>query len=272
MLTMVTATNDAYGDLLLPLFDASNGYSVKDVEGIGPVKATLTSTSLAQLDGGKLNNARREQRNITMKLGLETDWVTNSVSGLRRQLYQWFSPKANVTFGLYEDDQLFGTAQAVVESCEPNMFSADPEVDISLICEDPDFYGDTIPVAGMTTSSETTQEIIYDGSSDAGIVFSMTFVENATSVYMYNTRPDKQIQVLNLEGSFTAGDILTINSVPGQKAAVVTTAGLPKSVLSYLHTRSDWITLQPGSNLFRVYYVGTSTPFTLEYTNAYGGF
>lgn len=272
MLTQVSASNDAFGDLLLPLFDASNGYSVKGVEGIGPVKATLTSTTLAQLDGGRLNNARREQRNITMKLGLETDWATNSVAGLRRQLYKWFSPKASLIFGLYEDGEPFATTEAVVESCEPNMFTADPEMDISLICEDPDFYGDTTAIAGMTVNDESTQEIIYDGSSDTGVVFSMTFVENATSVILFNTRPDKNIQVLNLEGAFSTGDILLINSVPGQKVAKVTSSGLPRSVLSYLHTRSDWISLQSGSNLLRVYYNGTHTPFTLEYTNKYGGF
>jgi hypothetical protein len=272
MLTQVSATNDSFGDLLLPLFDASNGYSVKGIDGLGPVKATLTTTTLAQLDGAKLNNARREPRNITMTLGLETDWKTNSVSQLRRQLYQWFSPKAELIFGLYEDGEPFGTTQAVVESCEPNMFTSDPAVDISLLCMDPDFYGDIIPVAGMTTNTPTTTEIIYAGSADAGIEFSMTFAGSATSLILYNTRPDRQIQVLDFEGAFSAGDILTVNTTEGQRSAVLTTAGLPKSVLSYMRTGPNWIALQPGSNLFRAYYTGVPTAWTIQYATKYGGF
>lgn len=272
MLTMVSAQNDANGQLLLPLLDSSGGYSVKGIEGLGPVKATLTSTVLAQLDGARLNNKRREPRNITMKLGLETDWVTNSVASLRRDLYQWFSPKDEIIFGLYEDDEPFATTVATVESCEPNMFTADPEVDISLLCYDPDFYGDSFEVDGSTVSSGITQEVVYTGTSDAGVIFSIQFAEDANSILIYNTRPDRTIQVMDLEGAFTAGDVLTVNTNPGEKSAIRNVAGLPISVLSYMGARSDWISLQQGSNLFRVYYTGSVTPFTLSYTNKYGGF
>lgn len=272
MLTMVSAQNPAAGELLLPLLDSSGGYSVKDIEGLGPVKATLTSTTLATLDGARLNNKRREPRNIILTLGLETDWVTNTVAGLRRDLYKWFAPKSEIAFNLFEDDEPFGSTLAVVESCEPNMFTADPEVVISLMCFDPDIYGDVIEIDSSTVADETTQEIVYAGTTDAGIIFEMTFVENATSVILYNTRPDGNIQVLNLEGAFSTGDVLTINTIPGQRSATRNASGLVSSILSYLHTRSDWISLEQGSNLFRAYYNGTVTPFTLTYTNQYGGF
>lgn len=272
MLTMVSAENDAAGQLLLPLFDSSAGYSVKDIQGLDPVKATLTSTPLAQLDGARLNNAKREPRNITIKLGLETDWVSNTVAGLRRDLYQWFSPKSQLTFGLYDDDVPFGTTLATVESCEANMFSADPEVDISLLCFDPDFYGDTFTFLGSTVVDTSTQGIAYNGTSDAGIIFSITFSESASSIIIYNTRPDRNIQVMDIEGAFTTGDTLTINTNPGQKSAIRSVAGLPISVLSYVHTRSDWISLEKGNNLIRVYYTGSITPYTLTYTEKHGGF
>jgi hypothetical protein len=51
MLTMVTVQNPS-GTLFLPLTDASQGYVVKDIQGLDPVKASLASSTMAQMDGG----------------------------------------------------------------------------------------------------------------------------------------------------------------------------------------------------------------------------
>src|SRR5450756_1275481 len=92
MLTMVEITNQRNGTLQLPLLDASAGYVVRDVEGLSPVKATLTSSSMAQEDGAQPQNATRTTRNILLKIGLEPDYVTNDVQSLRSDLYDYFMP------------------------------------------------------------------------------------------------------------------------------------------------------------------------------------
>lgn len=273
MLTMVSATNERNGTLLLPLMDASGGYSVKDIQGLNPVKATLVSTSLAQQDGASLNNARRETRNITMSLGLESDFVTNTVSQLRRQLYSYFSPKSAITFSLYEDDVFWGSAVAIVESCEANMFVADPQIDISLICNDPDFYApDVTSIDSFTVSDASTQTITYEGTTETGILFTLTFLEAATGITLNNTRPNGSLDLLELDGPFANGDVLTVNTNDRQKSLILSTAGHPQSVLSYLGSRSEWIKLQPGDNLFRAFYNGTTTPFNIQYTAKFEGF
>lgn len=273
MLTMVSATNLQNGTLLLPLMDSSGGYSVQDVEGLGPVKATLVSSSLAQQDGAKLNNVRRESRNITMILGLESDFVTNTVAQLRRQLYSYFSPKSEITFSVYEDDEFWGSTSAIVESCEPVMFSADPQVAISLICNDPDFYAPEVTsIDSFTVDDTSTQTITYEGTTETGILFTLTFLEDATGITLNNTRPDGSLDLLELDGAFSNGDVLTINTNDSQKSLILSKAGHPQSVLSYLGTRSEWIKLQPGDNLFRAFYNGTTTPFNLQYTAKFEGF
>ena len=103
---------------MLPLLDSSGGYSVKDIQGLDPGKASLVSTMLAQMDGGQLHNARRDPRNITMKLGIESDYLTNSVAGLRSGLYDFFMPKQSATLGFYFDDVLTALTTVTVMGAE----------------------------------------------------------------------------------------------------------------------------------------------------------
>jgi hypothetical protein len=274
MLTMVSAQSSGGDTLLLPLMDSSGGYIVKDIQGLDPVKATLVSTAFAQLDGAQLHNARRETRNIVMKLGLEPDYISNNVASLRTDLYKFFMPKSMITFSLYADDVLWGTTETVVETCDNNMFSADPEVDISLICYDPDFYApDPVTLSSSTVSSSTTTEIDYEGTSDTGILFTITFPGPYSGISLYNRRPDMITDTIDLSASFLAGDVLEINSNPLSKGVTIIRSGLRiPSLYSLNYPQSSWISLKQGSNLFRAYLPGASIPFSLEYTPKYGGF
>jgi Phage tail protein len=273
MLTMVTVQNIRTGTLLLPLMDSSGGYAVEDIQGLDPVKATFVSSSQAQMDGAQLHNKRREPRNILMKLGLKPDYVTNSVASLRSNLYRYLMPKSTVIFSLYSDDVLWGTTEAEVESLENNMFTADPVVDISLICYDPDFHAPSPTlIEAQTVSDATTQSIEYDGTSDTGIIFNIAFPRASSEIRLYNIRPDLIDNMLDIDGSFLLNDILTINTNKGQKSVTINRSGLIIPALYYLASGSSWITLTQGINQFRAYHSGTPIPFDLEYTKKYGGF
>jgi Siphovirus-type tail component, C-terminal domain len=269
---MVTIQNAQSGTLILPLADFSGGFIVKDIQGLDPVKATLTSSALAEIDGAQFQHARREPRNITMKLGLEPDYVTTTVASLRSELYDYFMPKSAVTLGFYFDDVLYATTVGVVESMENNMFTADPQVDISLMCYDPDFYApDPVVVNGTTVSDATTHEIDYEGTSDTGIVFTLTFPGTASELWLYNTRPDNVMNLFRVSGSFLANDIFQVNSNPGSKSVTINRGGTKFSVLYYLDAGADWPSLMRGPNLFRAYASGAGVPYTVVYTPRYGG-
>lgn len=273
MLTMVTAQSPQAGILALPLQDSSAGYSVKDIQGLDPVKATLVSTQLAQMDGAQLHNARREPRNIIMKLGLEPDYVSTSVASLRKALYGYFMPKSKVTLGFYFDEVLTGLTDAIVETADNSMFSADPEVTVSLISYDPDFLApDPVIVNANTVNSNATVTISYPGTSDTGIIFTVTFPVTASAIRIYNTRPDNVLQSVDIFGSFLANDQLIIDTNPGSKSVTVIRAGNRIPALYYM-LPSTWIALQGGDNKFRAYYTGASPlPYTVQYTTRYGGF
>lgn len=272
MLTLVEATNVRSDTLALSLLDASNGYVVKDIQGLDPVNASLTTSTMAQRDGAQAQNARRDTRNITIKLGLEPDYLVSTVDSLRSALYGWFMSKALVDLALYKDDVLFAITSGQVESCENNMFSADPEVDISIICYDPDFYGPSAVTSSSGTVSTTdTTAINYEGNSDAGVIFTLSINRTMSDFTLYNTAPDNTLQSFIVNGSFVAGDVVRINSIPGQKSITLTRSSITSSILFWMDTSSSWITLQKGANNFRAFATGATIPFTLSYTPQYGG-
>jgi hypothetical protein len=271
MLTLVEVTNPRGDTLRLPLLDASAGYSVREIDGLDPVTASLTSSAMAQLDGAQFQNARRDLRNITMKLGLEPDYVETTVQSLRAGLYSYLLPKLNVQLAFYLDDVLYVTALGQVESFENAMFSADPEVDISILCYDPDFYGvEEQTLNGFTVSNSDTETISYEGTSDTGVIFELDVNQTLHNFSVYNTTPDNEVQVFNVAGSFLSGDILTINSIPGMKSFTLKRGGVVSSAMAYMDQTSEWITLKNGDNQFRVFAAGVTIPYSVTYTPKFG--
>jgi len=259
---------------MLPLV-SSNGITVRDIEGLDPVAATLSTSSIAQRDGAEPQNAHRDPRNILMKLGLEPDWASQSVSSLRNQLYDYLMTKANVNLGFYMDSNLFATSTGQVESFDAPLFTQDPEADISILCYDPDFYGFPVEIDGATRTDQVPTVIDYPGTSDAGVIFSILLSGMyMNEVSIYNTTPSNAVQQMTLEGTFVPGDNIVINTIPGQRGVTLVRAGFPVSMLTGL-TSAQWLTLQRGTNFFRA--IGSDNighnpiPYILTYTPKYGG-
>lgn len=273
MLTQVDVINSRGNVLQLPLQDSSAGYVIKDIEGLNPVKATLTTSSLASMDGAQAQNARRDSRNITISVGLEPDYVTNTVQSLRDNLYSYFTSKAIVNLKFYLDGEVYVVTSGQVESCENSMFSADPQVDISVICYDPDFYfPEVTSLSGETVSNTNSQLIDYEGTTEAGIIFVLNVNRVLNAFTLYNIDPEGVVQQFSVSGaSFIADDVVTINTVPGSRGMTLTRDGVTTSILYWADQFPGWITLKKGVNQFRAFATGVVIPYGLAYTGKIGG-
>lgn len=281
LLKTVNVTNSRGSVLSLPLEDNSGGFSVLDIEGLGPVKATLVSSSFANMDGEQYQSSRRETRNIKLKLGLQPDYGVGSVKELRDILYQYFMPKSKIIpdFHMYDKfatdvllEYLDLNIEAYVETCEPDIFTSDPTMNISLICFDPDFYDpNLVTFDGMSVADVTVTNLAYAGTVDTGVIFTLRPDRVLNEFTIYHTTPDGSQVTIDFAYPLLAGDILTISSVVGQKSVTLTRAGVERSVLYAISPQSGWLTLQPGDNGLRVYATGAPVPFTVEYLNKYGG-
>lgn len=263
------------GDLLkLPLLEENDsGYIIAEMNGIGPVKATLVSSSFAGVDGEIYQSARREARNITMKLELDPDPATDSVWGLRNRLYDFFMPKSEVSLRYILQTGLAVEIMGRVESCSPDHFSREPMVDISIMCFQPDFYElEPRTLSGLLTDDADYTQFEYEGTVETGIVITVEPDRSLDELTVYHLRPDGETETLTYDNApLQSGDELTISTVFGEKGATLKRSGVVSSVLYGISPVSKWIELQPGLNGIRVYATGTGVPVTIEYVTKYGG-
>lgn len=286
MLDTIDVENYLGATLSLSLEDDSNGFSVQSVEGLEPVKATLASTTFANLDGEQYQSGRRETRNVIITLGLSPDYITWTPALLRQELYNFFMPKTEVTLTFNDDDGRTFVADGVVESFTSPLFVQEPTVQISIICYDPAFREAESTVINGTTVSDSDPTdlytpITYTGSIPTGILFTLTInVDTVGSFSILNYGPDGAVQTMQYTvNDLVNGDSVIINTNDGEKSvqhnvgAEITTSGL-----AAIDVYSDWIKLLPGTNNFQVYVPADPisgenphVPYTIEYTTKYGG-
>lgn len=53
-----------------------SGLAITDIEGLGPVKATINTSEIATGDGALYNSAKLETRNIVMTLDLDSEQIS----------------------------------------------------------------------------------------------------------------------------------------------------------------------------------------------------
>jgi hypothetical protein len=258
--------------LSLPLDDVSGGYAVEEVGGLDPVKATLVSSSFANADGQQYHSSRRESRNLKLKLGLEADFVNNTVSELRQRLYSYLMPKTRVMLRFFMSSGLSVDIYGRVEEFTTPHFTEEPAVDISLMCFDPDFI-DPVPVQLNGTTTSLTNELLvdYEGTVETGLELVMSVNRILNEFTVYHRHPDGVTTVLDFAAPLVAGDTLRISSVPGAKGAWLTRTGSQSSLLYGVSPQSNWFELENGENHFRVYATGAAIPYTISYFTRYGG-
>jgi hypothetical protein len=271
MLTQVDVTNSAGSVLSLPLEDISSGFLVKEILGLDPVKATISSSGFSNLDGSQYNSAVFPNRNILMKLGLRPDW-TNSVWALRSTLYQYLMPKTPISLRFYTSEGLTVDIPGRVEDCSCPLWQKDPEANISIINFDPHFIDPTpVTFSGSTVTGSTLTTVTYSGSTETGFTLVLNVNRTMSEFTIYVTNPDGRILSMDYTGSLVSGDAVTITTVPGSKAAILTHSGSDSSVIYNLTQPIVWPSFAYGVNHIRVVATGAAVPYTVTYSTRYGG-
>lgn len=273
MLTQVVATNAQGLTLTMPLEDSSGGIEVQDIDGLGPVKATIVTSSFATTDGVQYLSAKREARNLVFKLGLVPDPFVETVGDVRRRIYSYFMPKTNVALQFTDDSGLVVNISGMIETCEPDIFSKDPAINVGITCFKPEFIVPGAIVLNGSTVTDTTniQIELPEGTVETGVVFTLLPNRDIDEFTIYSNLASGLARRLDFAWPLHAGDSLTIDTIYGERAITLTRTGVPQSLLYGMSPQSAWIDFYPGTNTFRVYAEGAPVPYTLTYYHRYGG-
>lgn len=278
------------------------GIAVKDITGLGPVKADVNMTKISSGDGSKYNSARVGTRNIVFTLLL---LGIPSAEESRQLTYKYFPVKKPVTL-TFETDKRIAKITGYVESNEPNIFSEQEETQISVVCADPYFvnakngeitsvyFSGTEPVFEFPFSNESTSEpliefgnikfrqeeiVYYDGDSEVGIVIKMHALGEVRQITIYNTgtRETMKIDTDKLAtitgGPIEEGDEITISTVKGDKYITLLRNGKTYNILNALGKNIDWFQLVKGDNRFAYIcdYGAENLEFKIEFRILYEG-
>lgn len=271
MITSVDIRDDL-GAILgrLPLYsaDLTSSFVIKKIDGIGPPAAEQSISTYAGYDGGILTANRTSVRSITLTIGYRPDWNSDqSVESLRGDLYRYFPPKDTLNLRFNNSNSLLSRwIEGVVESHEPNIFSKDPEVVISVVCPDPDFK----PLGTQEFSSFVNNKtaITYYGTAATGFLLEVFLTRPFDRIFIKNyLDPD-----ILIDGPFLEGDTIRVSTVRGNKFVRLIRNGSETNELERLTSGLLSMTLSRKTTNFGVSASGLpDVPYTVKYTPRYIG-
>jgi hypothetical protein len=272
MLVNLDVYNRRDDQLVLPIGETENGYTVRGIEGLDPVDAEFSTSSFATMDGNQYQAARRGMRPITITLGIEAGFVEKSVRELRKDLYSFFMTKSEVRLVFTDLDGTQYQITGRVESMQAPQFTNDPRAVISIACFDPDFYGmEQISVDGQLPNQPEGVGLLYEGTVEAGLEFQIFNYTPISGFMLQQDAGDGYNRLIEIRYDFIYGDYITINTIPGRKSVLLNRESSIESILYARDTTSQWPTLQPGLNTFRLSSEGEQLSYSMVYTPKFGG-
>lgn len=240
---------------ILNLTGQESKWTIASITGLNPAPATINTTNIALIPGARLNSAKINTRNIVILL-----YLNGSVEANRQKLYEYFINGESCTF-YFQNDARNVKIEGIVELTDVDLFSEQEAVQISILCMNPYFQqyfttppAVTIPAAKTASDPATVQ---YVGDVVSGFVITIT-VSSGTSfsrIAIYNTVTGESLGLNATNGrisgdAFTAGDVITINTISGEKSVTLTRGGVTSSAFAAFDIDNDFLALKPGNNYF----------------------
>lgn len=261
-------------NLLAPM---ETGLIVKEITGIGPAKADISTTDISFSDGAVFNSSRISPRNIVFSF----EFLPNrTIEETRLTTYIYFPVKRKVTL-VFETENRMAEIAGYVESNDPNIFSSNEGCQISILCPDPYFYsyGDekvttfsgTTPLFEFPFSNESTNEkmiemgkilrktavpVIYEGDAETGCTIVINSVGEVKNLVIYNTVTKGTFKInterlKQMTGSeIIYGDEITIVTYKGKKSVTLLRDGVYTNILNCIDVNTEWFQLNHGDNYF----------------------
>jgi hypothetical protein len=248
---------------------------IRNIDGLDPVKASISTSPRAYVDGVTFTGSDIPARNIVLTIHPNPDWRIWTFEKLRRLIYQYFMPKRPIRLEFMSDEIGSVEISGVVESVDANQFSKDPEFLVSVICPDPYFTAiEPIVVTGQTIrAGGSTTVISYDGDVESGVIAKVSFASGAYPTSIGIQLGDPSLGYFNVAASVNEALYLEMSSIPMQKYVqnVNIGTGVIDNLLSDVQDGSSWLVLQPGDNEFSVVTDQGVQDWELTFYERFGG-
>ena len=252
---------------------------IRDIDGLGPVKSDIASTPFATGRGELYQGSTVGKRNIVLTLGLNPDWEGGqTMASLRHFLYRYLMPEAWTKLRFFTQELPPVDIEGYVESFEPNIFSQDPEVQVSILCHKPDFIeADATIYNGVVDDGTLELEFDYTGTISTGFELRvdrtpehLTYTGGFVVTMVAERKPQLfEVTPVTVDSSkyFKLSSVRNLKRVQN----VAYADGALTNLLSGVTGLSVWPEIKPGENVFSIAGEESGLAWTLAYFNRFGG-
>jgi len=222
-------------------------FVVKNISGLTSAKVGLFTGDFAS-EGSYYQGRRGEKLTPVLTLKMNPDYANDiEVSDLREILYRTFyepQPGSDgVKVVLQDDRKPDRYFVGYTEDINTDQFSSDRTAQISMVSMDAYLFSDA-ETSDTDPVGWASLPVDYDGSAKCGIEATLK-VNTATSVVTFDLNGNK----MALDGAFTVGQIITINTRRGER--VIQLDG--DDIMAALTPESRFVQLDRPANTIKAY-------------------
>lgn len=259
-------------------FGMNSPFTISEIQGLNPPEATINTSQIALMDGGKFNSAKVNMRSINVAFAIEYEAAKHRI-----EVFKVLRSKQYVK--LYYKGQYRNVfIEGYISKIGISYFAKKQIVTCSILCPSPFFkeaqeivddLSNIISAFHFPFSSTATPQLVFsyinneigisvdnEGDVECGLVIELYARQAVSNPKIYNYITQEYIGV---KYSMQQLDVITIDTRQGQKSVKLLRGGVETNLFNYVMEGSTWLQLPPEGGTF-VYEVGTGQAEELSVT------
>lgn len=266
-------------------FGDGSPFQIKEFKGLNPPKATISTNETAFMDGARFNSSKLQTRQINIAFV-----VNKNPEESRRQAYLVIQPKKYIKI-YFKSETLDCFTEGYVESLDVSYFAKKQTLTVSILCPYPylknteESVNEMSAVTPMFHFPFPTSDSLVFGQIDALASYDIEnngSAETGLTIELYARGTVSKPKIIDyisgeymeLDFEMQAGDVITIQTEPGNKSITLLRDGVKSNIFNTLTSTSSWLILPIGGATYVYTTEGgviTNLVVTLKHYDLYEG-
>lgn len=250
-------------------FSYGSPFQISEIQGLHPPGANINTSEMALIDGERFNSAKLTMRTLDIAFSIEYEAAKNRI-----EVYSVLQTKGKVRV-YYESKYRNVHIDGYVKSMSIDYFGMKQIVTVSILCPSPCFLAaqeivnevsSIIKAFHFEFASTSEKELVFgyidptvsvevanNGDLPTGLIFELYALQAVSKpkIFDYITG-----DFFGLNFDMKTADLITINTIPGQKTVKLLRNGVETNVFNSIMKGSKWLQLPVGVGYY-TYEVGS---------------
>ena len=242
-------------------FTQANGFTIAEIQGLNPPSATINTSALALIDGGKFNSSKVNMRTIELAFYIELEAAKK-----RLEVYKVLKSKQYVEVH-YKGDYRSVFIEGFISSINIDYFAMKQLVTVSILCPSPYFkeaqyivnelssvvgaftfpFAITTPVPLSYLDTVSSIEVDNKGDVETGLIIELYARGTVVNpkVFDYVTG-----EYIGINFTLELGDLMTIDTRKGEKSITLLRDGVYTNKFNTIVKGSKWLQLAANGGVY----------------------